>query len=939
MATIRRGGSALLDLRVGPKHEDDPHVEQWRFGNRRTYPRVPPVWPLADADPWQQASYSGPLPAAAESDTQPACPSCGSAQAVQAHYCGQCGSALDAVEALAAALAARIGDTAAGSPTAGAALAALIERYTQESAGFSRGRTELLQFIEADFTASASARFIRGEPARISSGLTLAIAQDIHQTVAATGRVRPEQIPHAELLLRFAPLQFGYWGPFKALIKTVPVDDMPDAYADALARLSSKDWSRPAPESVQIEDTSFLGDLFPAASPRTLKYLARRARRDLATLANRSPDTYARVAARMILSWDQRLSRNAFAPAYVMLGARSPLDAHSENVALDPAMSSRRDAHPAIWNARPELAQEIFDGITTSPEAQTWSFQVLEEVGQAPQISGDHLKLALLSAYPPLTLAACAALAKRPGLWGSLTEAQWAAFFRYGDDASIDGILDAMSVGKARPAAAEAAREFLASGAPGTPRRMLRISLLFLAATQTSANTRTIVDPQADVAAVAAVITQSGTHHQKIWSPVIEGLDIEHLGRLRHALPGDTPSMVLGEIDELLFRKRAQLADPSDPITWIASANASDSEFGWQILDRGYGMAGLVERLPHWISRRLPDPATVERIIPEVLARATRNDAPQVAKALQEALKRGVGAANLLALVAETPLGPSVIWDVIASPDTHDFATLVVAAPDLFRLTGDEVRPDQLALATAEQCRFVQSYIMETPSRIARDVAFGLAAATSAEPALQLQSIRHLQENGHMPEVWLTLAQSEVSNARAAARDYVAGLDDGRKFRDAVLACLDSGSPLACDIGLELLRQRLEHSEDRSFWTALAESEDPRLEGLVAELVAAEARIADRVDELVLSGFDRRVLVGRRRYSRTAKELVKARLDATHVDSGLATEDRIAALLALARGQTLKDKEWALEKLAELALNGVAIEGLEVSLVTKGDGS
>ena len=135
-------------------------------------------------------------------------------------------------------------------------------------------------------------------------------------------------------------------------------------------------------------------------------------------------------------------------------------------------------------------------------------------------------------------------------------------------------------------------------------------------------------------------------------------------------------------------------------------------------------------------------------------------------------------------------------------------------------------------------------------------------------------------------------------------------------------------------MGAELLQERLARSKDRSFWAALAESEDPRL----VDHVAAETRIASLVDEPMLSDFDRRVLDSHRRGGRLAKESVKKRLGATSVDSGLATEERVAALLDLARGQTLKDKEWALEKLAELALSGVAIDGLEVSLVTKGDG-
>ncbi len=935
LVKFHRGDSALLHLRVRPRDKDDARVEKWRYGSNWTYPRVPPVWPLEDVDPWEEASFTGPLPSGDPVSDQQPCRSCGAVATDGANYCGQCGFPLDAVEALAALLAARAGEDAAGSSEAGAQIAALVERYAVKAAPHPPGRQELLNFIRADFTSSSSARFVRGEPATITPDLTLAVAQDIHQAVATTGRVRPDQIQHAELLLRYAPLRFGYWGPFKALIKSVPVDDLADAYADALARLSSKDWSRQAPPTVHIEDVSFLGDVFPAASPDTLKYLARRVRRDLATLAERSPDTYAQVATRMILSWDRDLSRNSFAPAYVMLGARKYLDQHSENVAMNPDMTRRRDAHPDIWNDRPELVQEIFDGVINSTEAQTWSYQVLESLGQAPALTGDHLKLALQSRHVPLNLAASQALASRPGLWDSLTVPQWVAFFRDGDEASNDRILDAMSVGTIRPAAVNAAREFLASDPAGSPLRMLAISVMFLTATQPSPNFRTIFDRKADTAAVAAVISQSATKHGKLWKPVIKTLDLAHLQKVRLALPNGTSKEALDAIDKLLLEKRAESADPSAALDWIVSSNPAEAKLGWELLDRGYGIAGLIERLPRWISRRLPDPSTVERIIPQVLARAKAEDAPELANVVREALGRGVSPAKLLELLTKTALGHAVIWRTVGPLAGSDFVTLLMATPTAVQLVGDSIGPDQLASASNEQLTFALQYVNANPARIAGDAAFGLAAATRPQLDLRIAAIRQLQLSEHMPQVWLALAESPFADARSAARDHLATLDDGRAFGDAVLACMDSGSSEVWRIGSEVLNERLEHSEDRSFWNALAECDDPRIE----DRVATVPKLAERVDEQVLSDFDQRVLLTHRRFSRDAKESVKARLEATHADSGMASPQRVAALLDLARGQTLKDKEWALQKLAELALDGVEIDGLEVSLVTTGDES
>lgn len=932
---FHRGELALLQLRVRPKDKDDFRVFRWRYGSHWAYPPVPPVWPLEDVDPWEQASWSGPLPLADPSALQRPCRSCGTVSAGPENYCGHCGSPLDEVEALATSLSARPGGQAAGSPEAGEQIAALVERCTENAARYSQGREELLAFIKADFTESASARFVRGEPVTTTPGLTLAMAQDIHQAVVNTGRVRPDQVQHAKLLLRYAPLQFGYWGPFKALVKSVPIDDMADAYADAVARISSKDWAPAAPEEVLVEDVSFLSEIFPAASTETVRYLARRARRDLADLADRSSEIYAAVATRMILSWDRELSRNAFAPAYVMLGARKYLDKHSENVVIDPDMDSRRDAHPEIWDDRPDLVRSVFNGISNSVEAHTWSYQVLESLGQAPLITGVEVKLALRSAYPPLVLAACQALSIRPNLWDSLTVTEWVAFFCGGDDASIDGILDAMSVGTFRPAAAQAADIFLACGVVGSPARLLRISLMYLTVTQPIANVRTIVDPEADAAAITAIVGQSATKYEELWKPVIKTLGLEHLQRVRRALPDGTSKAALKVIDDLILTKRAVKADPSQAMEWIASANPVESQLGWDLLDRGYGLGGLLARLSRWISRRLPSPSTVERILSEILARASLEDAPRLAEGFNEAIRRGADSANLSELLRKNPLGNAVLWNTFAAPGGSEFAPLLSARPEALRLAGNSIEPGQLVSANAGQLQLVLQYIKENPARIASDADFGFAAATSTESALQAEATRQLQDGGHMPARWLQLAKSGLPNALVAARDYVAALGDGPDFRDAVLECMDSQVLEVILLGFELLRERLQQSQDRSLWNAVVECDDPRIEDVVAEY----PRISEYVDGPVLADFDRRILLTARRFSRPAKESVKARLDASKAEASTASPERIATLLSLTRGETLKDKEWALQKLAELVLSGVDIDGLEVSLITTGDES
>ena len=934
--TVRRSGATVLDLSVRPKFGDDPDRDRWQNGSRWSYPPTPPVWPLGDVDPWEWASCVGPLASGTESGPEASCRSCGAERIGEGNYCGHCGNPFDSPEIEFAARVARIvADVVAQSPSSGAELAALIADYAQPLQESTDGKSELLELIKSDFTKSASASFLRGEPATVTPDLTLAIAQDIHESVANAGRVRPEQIHHAEMLLRNAPLTFGYWGPFKALVKSVPVDDLPDAYADALARLSSPVHSYSTPPPAHVENVGFLSEFVDAASQETLVYLSRRARRDLATLADRSPDAYARVASRMILAWDSPLSRAAFAPAYVMLGARSPLDAHSKHVVRKPDMSSRRDPHPEIWNDRPELVQEIFDSIDESVEALTWSYQVLESLGQAPAITVAHLDLALLSTYPPLTRAAIVGLSSRPGQWDSLTVAHWAAIFR-NDDPDVDAILDALAVGKPRPAAVEAALEYLKAGVDGSSPRTLLIAVILLSANQ-PVDPPTLADnPDAFVAALVAVIIQGATRHRKLWTTVIQKLELEDLKHVRYGLfSTDAPRSAVKEVSDLLQRRSAENAAPAEAITWIASSDPVAARLGWQLLDEGYGMAGLLERLPQWISRRLADPETTERIVAAVFDRAKLGDAPQLAEVVEAASDRGVDPGNLLELLMQSPLGSAVAWRLMAGQPRKGIAALVEKTSDALRRVGDSIQPEEMGSANPGQLLFVLSYIKENSARIAGDEAFGLAAALSTLPELQSEAVEQLRANGQLPGVWFTLAESNAPLAIAGARDYLANLTDGGEFRDEVIRCLDSGSAVARALGNQVLRDRLDRDDDRSLWTALAESDDPRIEAVLA----VEPHLSERVDDRVLAHLDRRVIALSGRGTRKLKDEAKSRIQAIHTDSGPATRERIGALLDLARGQTLKDKEWALEKLAELALAGLDIKGLEVSLVTKGDGS
>ena len=114
---------------------------------------------------------------------------------------------------------------------------------------------------------------------------------------------------------------------------------------------------------------------------------------------------------------------------------------------------------------------------------------------------------------------------------------------------------------------------------------------------------------------------------------------------------------------------------------------------------------------------------------------------------------------------------------------------------------------------------------------------------------------------------------------------------------------------------------------------ALAEHTSPDVTAAVARFAASG--IAIRRD--ALDQFDNRVLKTRR-VGRKAKDLVKSRLETLVPKAAVAIgahqkvdDRRIQALVDMARGSSLRDRDWALQQLARLALDGHPIPQVQVS--------
>jgi hypothetical protein len=113
----------------------------------------------------------------------------------------------------------------------------------------------------------------------------------------------------------------------------------------------------------------------------------------------------------------------------------------------------------------------------------------------------------------------------------------------------------------------------------------------------------------------------------------------------------------------------------------------------------------------------------------------------------------------------------------------------------------------------------------------------------------------------------------------------------------------------------------------------LGENFDPAMQAWLAEQLLRDGQDVDT------AAFDRAVLRTRGR-ARRAKEAVKTRRSVVKSEAAATHEysdDDVTALLEVARGRTTRDREWALQQLAQLTLSGRQIEGVATSATSGAD--
>lgn len=789
-----------------------------------------------------------------------------------------------------------------------------------------------------------------------------------------------------------APFTFGYWAPYKRLIKLL--EAKPNAVTLLAVALARIDGQLQHVANVQANDRlhSFVSTPpSSVAAPDTVAYLMRRGRRWLRRLGRTDQSMYIRCAAALLGAADAQAAHAKIASRWiladVLYGRGASDDNHGRGSLTLPSGQSRYDRRwdrfPKAWNEHIDPVRSTWQATVHNPDIQVWAFNVLKSQRQdLPPLRIAGLRLGLLSPSEQLRAHACAQVAENPKHLLDLDSATAQVFLQFSSAKQFSAIYptleangDAKSVQDAVLAYIDehGLPEIRRGGLPSATKKrsavLLRYSLRFLRARFNDADTYHL----------ARYVGQT-TKFKPVaqWQDTFNSLPLKTLVELRLHLP-DLPKGVVRAIDGACREAVAKGAGEENlaaaltlspapelrTLGWSLLANASDATVStvWTSLIAQAGAPGGLERLLEAI--RVKDRvARIERHVSAAellssLVVAIAVAAPKVAEGMLWSLaakgdsERTLNTLDLvMATMAEgawatrptvlqklVSLDPAVtrlVWALLERGQLSAVARIHVASRHLANAMVEAVQSEEILTLGTARADYLAQALRAAPSRLYQERGFAVSCATCPHPGLQQLAIARLEARRLLEPVFVSLAESGMPVAVAAAERYIDSIKDSSALTKAVITVCDSGVGATRAIGLNLIEQQPDRLDLNALLAALTEHTSPDVTAVVARFAAVGLAIKrDALDQ-----FDNRVLKTRR-VGRRAKELVMTRLGTSAPEGTVSVgahqrsdEQRIQALIDMARGSSLRDRDWALQQLARLVLDGHPVSGVQVSITS-----
>jgi hypothetical protein len=727
------------------------------------------------------------------------------------------------------------------------------------------------------------------------------------------------------------------------------------------------------------------------ASDDTLAYLTRRGRRALRRMGLTDPGLYAHCAGSFMRAVDHQASsirlETRWILADLLYGRGTVQTGHGHgSVTLPPAESrfSRRwDKLPSVWNDNLDVVRQLWSTVRHSAEIQAWAFTVLRSQRQEiPLLNSDGLRLALLSPSVRVRACACAQIAEQPRKFLTLDSPSAQAFLEFCSDRQFMAVMPELQANHGEKLIQDAAMRYAgdhglqnirrnAPVGPTTARSKLLLHFILRFARSRLNETETYQ--------LANYVGQTtGFKPIDQWDETLRALPLRTLVELRiHLGSLSTPAKKI--IDETCRQAAMQGGRDENLGAALAQSPTRDLRtLGWGLLagasnaailavwdqlitrsSREDGATRLIEALlsPDRRATLAGHPneaqltsriigalgASKAKLVEPLLVRLAEIAEPTLTLETLGRLLTGAGSwsdAMRARLVRKILSGHALMWqlmwDQLATGSVGQVVEVIGANRTLVTTLIGEINPADLIKIDTAQGAFLAAALRTNPSRVVANLDFALAAATCPQPEVHQTALAILEARHIVPKLLIPLLESGLPAAMAAGERHVLRLRDQQALTSAIVAIADSGVARTRAVALKVMSDRSADFDATAVFSALAEHRAPDVAAAVAEYAAKSGQMRRES----LRDFDNRILRSRR-VGRKAKDMVKARVAHAPAAASISIESklppderRIETLIAMARGVFQRDREWALQQLTQLALDGHPIPGVLVSVTS-----
>lgn len=824
--------------------------------------------------------------------------------------------------------------------------------------------------------------------------VSLALGQHLVSAISAQKTHSREIREILKYYITHVPLTVGHWGPFKSIFKILEkMDDAQELYGLAVARIDSLVINQTGLAS-QTENLEFLWPLFttPVASNATFSYLSRRGRRVFKRLSKAKPEEYVKSAQAFLVSADAlggqldvSLRRTM---AEVLYGRGVSDSSHGKgalNIPPQPARFNRRwDRSPDEWNKHIKLVASLWSKSERISDIQVWAFNVLKsQKVPLPSLTRTGLRLALVSLRTAVRKEACSQIADQPKKFLHLDASSSVAFLNFSSEKQFRKVLTVLESNKPSQAIHEAIASFLNSnGMPAILRGQRPAGLSGRTEKLLSYFFRHCQGGLTEIGALNLgmfIGETNGFKPSSLWRASLESLPIKTLIELRLNLTGISTSAkkTIDDACRIAFRAdqdenlaMALVHSPTKALRDLAWAMlssdqvTSETQIGtWRsLLDFSGSKDGLI-RLRECVMNKTrfatllshPESASVLGKIAIVLATTERSSSKLALYSLRDAgdplivletLEIIAGTCQSWALEQERSLLTALIvksdnvrefmWNGMSEGRYEHLAHKLADIPTIIKAFIDVIKPEEIISVLPAQATILSNMLTAGPAQIVRSRDLSVALATCPASDVASKAISILEARDKIKTIFTPLLESRLPIAMGAAQRYLETVSAKNVLTKAIISVCDSGVREAREQGLSLLVNRHGEYDVAEVYSALAEHKSPEVAAEVAHHMLHNGQIRPSV----VKNFDKRILRTRRE-SRKAKELVKQRLDrstgpgVTPISSTANdASERIDSILALARGRSQRDREWALRELVRLSELGTNIPGFQTSRTT-----